>query len=354
MKKTEIFIPSLVTAGAEKVVTDLACNIEKQDIDLSVVITSKPKHTPFYEMLKKKNINIVDLSDKNPLKTEYKIYKHLKERKPDVVHANVATLQYLIIPLLAAKVNKKIYTVHGDARQLAPGFLRKSLYSFAFHRLHFIPVAISKYVQNTFAETYRMPKQMIPIINNGVDLSVFKPVTEKWDGFNIIAVGRLEQIKNYPLLLDAFKLISNKYPFARLTILGSGSMEDKLKIQIGELAIEDKVHIIANVANPQDYVAKADMYMSTSITEGFSLTTVEALACGMPALVTDSGGVSDIIEHGYNGYICQHDAAELAQKAAELIENPDTYETMKKNALASAKKFDVAIFAEKYKKLYFE
>ena len=354
MKKAEIFIPSLAIAGAEKVVTDLALNMDKTDIDLSVVIISDSTHTVFYDALKNACINIIDLSGGGGIKRMYKVYHHLRQSKPDVIHANVAALQYLILPTVFVKIPRKFYTVHGDAKKLVADPLRRTLYNFAFHCLHFIPIAISKYVQDTFAEVYHMPKQMIPIINNGINLSVFQPITEKWDGFNIIAVGRLEQIKNYSLLIDAFKLINNKYPFTKLTILGSGSMKDKLKIQIVELALEDKVLIIDSVANPQDYMAKADVYMSTSITEGFSLTTVEALACGIPAVVTDSGGVSDIIEQGKNGYICRHNAAELAQKAAKLIENPNAYEKMKKNARESVKKFDIATFAEKYKKLYFE
>ena len=354
MKKVEIFIPSLITAGAEKVVTDLALNIDKTDIELSVVLISNSAHTAFYDMLENAGINIIDLSGGGEFERIYKIYRHLKRSRPDVVHANVAALQYLILPAMLVKIPEKLYTVHGDAKKLAKDPLRRILYNFAFHSLHFVPIAISRYVQDTFAEAYRMPKQKIPVINNGIDLSIFKPAAEKWDGFNIIAVGRLEEIKNYPLMIDAFKLINDKCPSARLTILGSGSMKEKLKTRISESALENKVRIIDSVANPQDYVAKADVYMSTSITEGFSLTTAEALACGLPAVVTDSGGVSDIIEQGKNGYICPHDAAELAKKVLELAEKSDVYEEMKKNALESVKKFDVSIFAKKYKKLYFE
>ena len=354
MKKVEIFIPSLVTAGAEKVVTDLACNIDKTDIDLSVVIISNSTHTAFYNMLESAGVNIVDLSGGGEAERVRKVYRYLKETKPDVIHAHVAALQYLVLPTMLAKIPKKFYTVHGDAKKLATDPLRRTLYSFAFHHLHFIPVAISRYVQDTFSETYHMPKSMIPVINNGVDLSRFKPVEEKWDGFNIIAVGRLEEIKNYPLLIDAFKILNDKYSNVRLTILGSGSMRGELEEQINKLSLGDKVKLVESVANPQDYVAKADLYMSTSITEGFSLTTVEALACGVPAVVTDSGGVSDIIEPGKNGYICKHDAAELAGKAAALIENPDIFEEMKRKTVESAKKFDISNFAEKYKRLYME
>lgn len=353
MKKVTVFIPSLAIAGAEKVVTDLAIHIDKSKIDLTVAIINNNKQTYFYERLKKNNIKIVDLSASgNKLKAVYNIFKYLRKQKPDVIHANVATLQYLILPVLIAGVQKKYYTVHGAAQYLAETPIRKFIYRFCFKVLQFKTVAISSFVKETINKEYNIPMSDICKISNGVDLTQYAPSKKKDNQFRIISVGRFQPVKNQGLLIDAFNLVLKKHPNTELVMLGDGPLKEELLTKMQELGIRDKVVMPGNVSNTPAYLTQSSVYVGTSLFEGFSLTAVEAMACGIPVIFTKAGGVSDIVTDGVDGYLCDYRAEEIADRINYLIENPDVLQRFSTQAIESVKKFDIQKFANEYEKLY--
>src|SRR5690606_18610341 len=110
MKNLTIFIPSLAIAGAEKFVVDLAIHTDKKFIKPTIALTTDNKRTAFTELAESHNIRIVDLSSENKLKAVFNVFKYLRKYKPDIIHVNVAALQYVAIPSMFINIKKKYYT----------------------------------------------------------------------------------------------------------------------------------------------------------------------------------------------------------------------------------------------------
>ena len=354
MKNLTIFIPSLIIAGAEKFVVDLATNLDRQQINPTIALTTNNIRTPFMEIVESHNIKIVDLSSNNKLKAMYNIFNYFKKNKPDIIHVNVAALQYVAIPSILIRIKKKYYTVHGAAQRLAQTPLRKLLYILCFRLLNYQTIAISNYVKNTIHEVYRVDKSKIYYIANGVDTSRYVPLTNKKDNsiIRFISTGRLDSVKNQKLLIDSFYNVSTKYSECELYILGDGELKSELQKQIKDYNLEKQVYLLGNVAHPERYLSNSDIYVGTSHVEGFSLAALEAMSCGLPVIFTKAGGVNDIILNGENGYLCNFDANEIARHMIYLIENPGIRKSFSEKSIEISRLFDVHKFAEEYLKLF--
>jgi glycosyltransferase involved in cell wall biosynthesis len=140
----------------------------------------------------------------------------------------------------------------------------------------------------------------------------------------ILAVGRLERQKNFPLLVKAFAKVRKHRP-ARLLILGEGSERSSLESLIGDLRLGADVSLPGAVKNPYPYMAGADMLALSSEEEGFGLVLVEAMSVGCPVVATRCpGGPADILEEGRSGVLTSPgDPDELAAACVSLLEDED-------------------------------
>lgn len=103
MKSVIIFIPTLITGGAEKFVTDLAINLDKKNFDITVAVTSSiiPEgysRNNFFNTLLENNIRVIDLKGKNRLETAKNICKLFSEKRPDIIHTNYVLISSMINP----------------------------------------------------------------------------------------------------------------------------------------------------------------------------------------------------------------------------------------------------------------
>ncbi|MBH1961493.1 MAG: glycosyltransferase [Rhodocyclales bacterium] len=162
--------------------------------------------------------------------------------------------------------------------------------------------AVSAPVKEAFVRLYRdllPPSTPIDVIHNGIDIDRYKPdaatrqalrqrlgFTE--DQFVLMFCGRLDAMKRPVFALQVFSEFVKSHPQSRLLIVGDGPELTALRTQIDALQLQDKVILAGQVANTALYYQASDGYISTSVQiEGFSLTTAEALASGIPAVVPD-------------------------------------------------------------------
>jgi glycosyltransferase involved in cell wall biosynthesis len=139
-----------------------------------------------------------------------------------------------------------------------------------------------------------VPPTQIEVIYNPIDLQAvqqqsFEPVTEAPFGTKtpvIVAVGRLAQQKNYPLLLRAFARVRQQTDVA-LAIVGQGPLEDELRALTAQLDMTDAVTFLGWQANPFKFMRAATLFVLSSAFEGFGNVIVEAMACGCPVIATD-------------------------------------------------------------------
>jgi glycosyltransferase involved in cell wall biosynthesis len=119
-------------------------------------------------------------------------------------------------------------------------------------------------------------------------------------GPQLIAIGNLKQEKDFPLLLEAFAKVRQQVN-ARLLILGEGQERNRLEGRRAKLGLDAFVDMPGFVANPYAYLARADLFLLSSASEGFGNVVVEALACGTPIVSTDCSGPREILADGRHG-----------------------------------------------------
>ena len=252
-----------------------------------------------------------------------KIYRLLREIKPDVVHScNLAALEIAPLSWLA-RVPLRIHAEHGwdahDPQGKNPRYqrLRRAYKPFVSHY-----VAVSKDLDDYLEQAIGVPQSRRSLIANGVDTQVFSPaqaVPSTVPGCPFVpgahwllgTVGRLQTVKNQPLLARAFVRLLQDHPEAaariRLVVVGEGP----LRAEIETLLADANVSHLAWLAGARDDVADVlrmlNCFVLPSQAEGTSCTLQEAMACGLPVVATAVGGTPDLLDHGKSGVLVASD-----------------------------------------------
>jgi len=192
----------------------------------------------------------------------------------------------------------------------------------------------------------------VEIIPNGVDLTPYRkgnqPIDRTIFGFStnhVIStyIGRLSPEKNLTLLIRAFYGVAMTYDHVRLLIVGDGPERENLEAQVKHMNIDSKVHFTGMVEYKDipAYLAACDIFVTPSIAETFGLSTIEAMAAGLPVLGVDAPGSRDIIEDGVTGLTTPDDVAVFTAKLTLLSTDHELRKKMGKQALLLSKKYDI-------------
>lgn len=172
----------------------------------------------------------------------------------------------------------------------------------------------------------------------------------------VIAVGRLEWVKGYDRLLDAWKIVSDKHSDWHLDIFGVGTWEQDLKNQQKNLGLEEKLTI--HPATPAINVeySNSSIFVGTSHFEGFPLVLLEAMQVGLPCVAFDCPfGPSAVIKDGENGFLVKDgNIIELATKISMIIEDPDLRIRLSKEAIKTSQQFGVDIVMKQWETLFLQ
>jgi glycosyltransferase involved in cell wall biosynthesis len=198
------------------------------------------------------------------------------------------------------------------------------------------------------------------VIHNPIDLAEIRrraaePLPQLQERPFIVTAGRLEHQKGHDLLLRAFAA-SDGARGLDLVILGRGSLEARLKRQAAELGVADRVKFPGFATNPWAWFSKARLFVLPSRWEGFPSVVAEALASGVPALVTACDfGPREVVEHGESGWVVPpEDVGALASAMDMLLARPDLTARFTLNGKARARAFDIPQMAQAYTSLFLE
>jgi glycosyltransferase involved in cell wall biosynthesis len=200
-------------------------------------------------------------------------------------------------------------------------------------------VAVSLTTKNNL-ESLGYPQE-ITIIPNGVDLQHIRLINPSDETSDIIFVGRLIKEKHIDLLVRAFGILSSEQPSRRLSIIGEGPEQDAITKIIQELSLEDRIFLKAFQANHDEIIARiksAKVFVNPSTREGFGITVLEALACGIPVVTVDhpANAIRDLITEK-NGFTCSLSEKDLADTIRIALQR---YTQMKNDCIASASAYD--------------
>ncbi len=194
----------------------------------------------------------------------------------------------------------------------------------------------------------------ITIVPNGIDVQRFETKVKEGskeklrNKYNIklsnkilIFTGRIAEEKNLSFLLKAFKKVNDKMSDTKLLMVGGGVEIDKFQNMIVDLKLEDKAIITDFIpySEMQNYLALGQIYVTASKSEVHPLTVIEGLAVGLPMVIVDAPGTSDIVTNDFDGLIAKDDIDDFITCAMKILNNSQLHKKLSTNARKTAKKY---------------
>lgn len=174
------------------------------------------------------------------------------------------------------------------------------------------------------------------------------------DEFIITHVSNFRKVKRIEDVVKVFNNIQKVIP-AKLMMVGEGPEKEPAEELSHKLGIEDKVIFFGNSDEVHKILCFTDLFLLPSEKESFGLAALEAMACGVPVISTNTGGLPEVNIDGKSGYLSDvGDIDHMTKNAMAILQNVETHQNFKKNALATAAKFDIHKIVPLYEKLYIE
>ena len=321
-----LFIPSLVGGGAERITINLARGLIEAGVKTDIVVGQA--EGPYLKDVPKQ-ARLVNLKASRTITALWPLSRYLRKERPDGMisaldHANVVAL--LAVAISRTKTPTVVAThVHLSSARKHQAFwwayLARFLQRLTYPWARSI-VAVSHGVAADMAELFGWPVSGIRVIYNPVidqDLlaKARRPALHKWltkrDRPVIVAIGRLTEEKDFPMLLHAIALLRERSA-ARLIILGEGEERGKLQQLVAELRLQDIVDMPGFATNPYSYLFGASVVALSSRGEALPTGLIEALACGVPVVSTDCPvGPNEVLANGkYGRLVPVGDASAMA------------------------------------------
>jgi L-malate glycosyltransferase len=221
-------------------------------------------------------------------------------------------------------------------------------------------------VSNALKEqTYELikPDKRIETVYNFVDERVYQKVDsshlKKEYGILpnekvLIHVSNFRAVKRVPDVVKTFARVVEKLP-AKLLLVGDGPEMPVVSKQVKELGLHDRVLFLGKQENLQELYSISDLMLLLSEKESFGLVALEAMACGVPCIGTNVGGIPEVIIDGYTGFICElGNIDEFSEKAIRILTDSMLYESFSKHSIETVKqKFGAKLAVSFYEDIYF-
>lgn len=274
---------------------------------------------------------------------------------PDIVHALLPRATMAVASLRRRSTRKLLLThAHGEGmRQLRLGRALEQVDRWAGSRFDRV-VALSRAGQRHLVSQYGYPPSKVRVINPGWH---GEPLTPLRHGRSptVVCVAKLRREKGHDVLLDAFSLVREAVPAARLVIVGDGDLRGALATQVARLDLGDSVEFVGEVAQVWPYLASADVFAIASRSEAFGLAIAEAMATGLPVVAPAVGGISDLVSPGVSGELFPPgDAPTMARHVVRLLESPELRARMSAAGQQAAERFRMEHTATRYFSVYDE
>ncbi len=168
----------------------------------------------------------------------------------------------------------------------------------------------------------------------------------------ITHVSNLRPVKRLTDVIEIFDQILEQCP-ARLVIVGDGPDKDRAKALIEQKGIKSKVQFMGNSDEVHKILCLTDLFLLPSEIESFGLAALEAMACRVPVISTNVGGLPEVNKHGFSGYLSDvGDVDAMAKNALSILKDDKTLDQFKDQARAQAQNFAIELIVPQYEALY--
>lgn len=325
MKKYMFIVPSLSSGGAERAVVNLSSQLAIDGEDVTVVIYFRmPDEYKVQDKVKIINLSGDEEATYNRiayLKKIWMLRKILKKQKPDYV------LPFLPQVTIHAAIagfdmhNKIIHTLRNNPAVTPPNKIKRYLCNKITCK-SWKTIVQNEKQRSYYPEKYQKKMHVLfnPVSNELININKHYKDTIR----TIIAVGRLDEQKNFEMLIRAMKKSLDVHRDIQLKIYGEGQLRTSLQHLIDENKLQESVFLMGRSSDMLTVYHNADMFILSSNYEGMPNTLIEAMAVGLPCIATDcETGPADLIITNENGILFPVGREErLVEAINQLIENP--------------------------------
>jgi glycosyltransferase involved in cell wall biosynthesis len=323
---------SLEMGGAEILVAQLCHLQRKHGHDVSVVAYSNLG--TLGEKLLGEGIPVLVLGETPLPRTLARFLKEFRRIRPDVVHChNPAPTLQAAIPAKLTGVRSVIATRHS---LVAPPYNRAEEIAFNFTaRFCDWIVGICDATCENLRRTPGALRNRIVRVYNGVDAlpAASSEAQPQKEGTTLLFVGRLAPIKNLSTLIQATAHALPRVPDLHLWIVGHGSERPALEALVQQLGIDGHVTFWGERIDVAGFFSAADLFCMSSTSEGLPMSLLQAMSVGLPAVVTNVGGMAEVVRNAHAGLTAPvKDAAQMADAIVQLALNPSQRAILSENA----------------------
>lgn len=349
--------------GTEQVIKNLIFGADSMRFTMSVLCIESPLG-PFADDLLAMNIPIHSLARKPGFDISLigKIRQHIIEHKIDIIHCHQYTPY--VYGLLGALLTsaKVVFTEHGRFYPDSTTWKRR-LINPILHKFTAATTAISAATRDALVDYEFIPHDDIHVIYNGIIGVAAEPpqINALRETFGLSpdcilfgTIARLDPIKNHSMMLRAFKRVIDAGTNAKLMIVGDGDERANVDSLIDELGLAEYVIMTGYEPKPHNHLALMDIYLLPSLSEGTSMTLLEAMSLGKTCIVTNAGGNPEIVLHDETGLVTPNDDEQAyAQAMIMLANNTQQQDTFSKAAkIRFEQTFSIKHMVQAYQALY--
>lgn len=300
------------------------------------------------------------------VKLLYHLIQLIKTERIGLIHSHLFDINFY--SSIAAKITgvPHLCTEHGDihhpSKTSKKNLAKARILSMCSHKTVFV----SRYTKTAFCKISNVSEDRSAIIYNGIQLNSFrKPIDVKKKKIELGLrskdpvvgnVGSLYPVKGQIYLIEAAKIVLQKIPNVKFIIVGAGELENTLKEQAKNLDIANRILFLGFREDVRELLKIMDVFVLPSLSEAMPLSLIEAMACGLPTIASNVGGISEVIDDRLTGFlITPADPDVLADRITYLLAYPELAREIGKNAVQKAKtNFDLQTMIDNYGKLYAE
>lgn len=369
-RKLKIGITCYPTVGGSGVIaTELGKMLAENGHEIHFISSSLPfrlkrmYHNVYYHQVEVNQYSVFQYPPYD-IALASKMAEVINREKLDLLHVHYA-IPHAVCAILAKQMCdrdiKVVTTLHGtDITVLGYDPSLTDAIRFGIEKSDIV-TAVS---QSLISQTYDLinTDKKIETVYNFIDERVYKKIDSSHlkeeygilpEEKVVIHVSNFRPVKRVQDVVQTFGKIAKAMP-AKLLLVGDGPEISVVCKLVKKLNLEDKVLLLGKQDNVEELYSISDLMLLLSEKESFGLVALEAMACGVPCIGTNVGGIPEVIEDGQTGYICElGDTDNMAKKAIHLLSNTEEHQQFSKASVHLVKeKFQAAEIVKQYEDLY--
>lgn len=343
-------IPSLNIGGSEMKVIELAKGLDKKKFNPIIITITETGILEDYALNNNVPVFSVNKKNKFDIFVVRRIKKLLKNNNIHIIQTFTSTGK-LWGRLSAGRKQKVISTEESLFRNtLFDRFLEKF-----FSRKTDLIICNSISTLESALNATKINSSKYKVIYNGIDLSRFKVRNTTNVPIKFITVARLDKRKGIDLLVEALRLVSESGYNYSIDIVGSGPEEENIINLINNYNLNNNIKLIGFRSDIPDLLQKSDVFILPSREEGFGNAVIEAFASKVPVIVSDAGGLKEVVTNEENGLVFESgDYIILSKQIIKMIENEKLRDSLSETAYLEIDKYSLTVMVKNHEKEYNE